>query len=457
MKKIFALISCLAFAVSTPAQEGHFYFSGLLGQLTGEGVKVAPVGTGLPFAIVVADAGAKISPAQFDLRLVSSSIKLQFESLKLGNGHLSGAAKIVNSSGAVVEGVRLDVVSVVEEFQQKDAKGPATRNQAATLASPLFFGDLAKNDSSDAIPFDVSTIKFTPTETTKITINGVVSGLRYAGAYNVKDLENPGEIETDRQGRVYICDVGGSRIVRTNADGGNIETLINLENQCQGVAVDPKSGDIYATTNNSKSVYRFSDAGVAKGSFENDSAPTFLRFDRAGNLFGASSHLFRFANLQPALEIADAAGDDLYTKGFDVDAASGNIWIASGLEKDRSLYRSSADGKIRLKVARGTDWHLGRVDVPQSARVDGQGNVYVAELGEADAKEAARISVFDKTGAFVRVFGRGNRTPDSDKILDGQIYRPTDIAFGANGRIYVACENEAGGYGKNLMLMFEPF
>jgi DNA-binding beta-propeller fold protein YncE len=246
--------------------------------------------------------------------------------------------------------------------------------------------------------------------------------------------------------------------VRTDAEGRNIEVPVKLENQCQGVAVDPKSGDIYATTNNSKSVYHFSNAGAAMQSFDSDEALSFLRFDRKGNLFGAASHVFRFVNGKPSLEISDAAGDDLYTKGFDVDGSNGNVWIASGLEKNRSLYRASSDGKTKQKIASGADWHLGRVDVPDSVRVDAQGNAYVVELGEVDADEAARISIFDKSGALIRVFGRGGRTPDpnKEKLLTGQAYHPTDIAFGANGRIYIAQENDSG-FTRNLMLMFETF
>ncbi|PYS67279.1 MAG: hypothetical protein DMF69_23505, partial [Acidobacteria bacterium] len=276
--------------------------------------------------------------------------------------------------------------------------------------------------------------------------------------FNLKDLDNPGEIETDQQGRLYICDVGRSRIVRTDPEGRNMEVPVKLENQCQGVAVDPKTGDIYTTTNNSKSVYHFSKAGAALQPFESEEALSFLRFDRKGNLFGAGSHVFRFANGKPVLEIAEVAGDDLYTKAFDVDTSSGNIWIASGLEKDRSLYRASSDGKTKQKMASGADWHLGRVDVPESVRIDAQGNVYVVELGEVDTEEPARISIFDKSGSLVRVFGRGGRTPDpnKEKLLTGQAYHPTDIAFGANGRVYIAQEND-NGFTRSLMLMFEAF
>jgi hypothetical protein len=182
------------FIVSLQAQEqtsGHFYCSGALKQLTADGVKIAAVSSGLPFAISLTESGAKISPAQFDLKLpgANAPIKLLFENLKFAGGHLTGNAKIMNTSGAVIEGVRLDVVAVAEEFQSKDAKGNpvlSTRSQPANLDSPLFFGDLANNDSSDAIAVNVSPLKFA-SETTRVTVNGVVSGLRYLGAFNVKD------------------------------------------------------------------------------------------------------------------------------------------------------------------------------------------------------------------------------------------------------------------------------
>jgi len=37
-----------------------------------------------------------------------------------------------------------------------------------------------------------------------------------------------------------------------------------------------------------------------------------------------------------------------------------------------------------------------------------------------------------------------------------QAYHPTDIAFGANGRVYIAQEND-NGFTRSLMLMFEAF
>jgi hypothetical protein len=139
---------------------------------------------------------------------------------------------------------------------------------------------------------------------------------------------------------------------------------------------------------------------------------------------------------------------------MDVDPA-GNMWVVSGLEKDRFLFRIEAGGKKGKRLLAGPDWHLGALDVPQSVRLDPAGNVYVAEQGE-EGTEAARLSVFDKNGRFLRVFGRGGAAPRADEVLPGQVWRPVDLAFGEGGRLYVACAND-GGFSKHLMLMFQPF
>ena len=460
----YKIALCLLVAASAPvprAQEasgGHFYFAGPLARLAADGVEVAPIGSGLPFSLVLSDGGSKVSPAQFDLKVpgASAPLRLAFENLKFAGGRLTGDARITNSTGSVVEGLRLDLVSASEEFQTKDTKGaPAlsTRAQAVSLASPLFFGDLSKGESSDAVPFDASNVRFAP-ETTKVTLSGVVSGLRYAGAFNVPDVSNPAQIDSDAQGRLYLCDVTGNRVVRTDAEGRGAETVARLEDQCLGAAVNPKTGEVYATRANSTDVYTF--AGAAAGRFDGGDYLSFLRFDRRGNFYASGGHVFRFAAGKVALDLKELAGEGLSAKGIDVDAA-GQLWVVSGLEDKRTLFRVAPDGRAAQRVSAGKDWRPGRLDVPESVRVDAAGNAYVAELGEEGA-EAARVTVFDKAGALVRVFGRGGREPqrDADKVLTGQLWRPRDIAFGADGRVYVAQEND-GGFKTDAVLVFQPF
>src|SRR5438876_8371721 len=184
MKNLIIWLLFLICAASSQAQEGngHFLFSGQLNQLLSDGARIAPVTSGLPFAILISENGARVSPAQFDLKIPNAAgpVKLEFENLKFTDGRLTGAAKVTNATGAVIEGVRLDVVSVNEDYKTKGTNGVETllksRAQPFKLASPLFFGDFAKGDVADSIAFNVSNLKL-GVETSKVTVGGVVSGL----------------------------------------------------------------------------------------------------------------------------------------------------------------------------------------------------------------------------------------------------------------------------------------
>ncbi|MBZ5524055.1 MAG: hypothetical protein LAP21_17610 [Acidobacteriia bacterium] len=437
---------------------GHFRFSGPLSQLMAEGSKAAPVANGLPFSILITEGGAKVTLVSGNLKIPGATgpLTLTLDGLKYAGGNVMGSARLANATGSPVEGTRLDISGATEEYKAKDEKGNITvktRHLAVGLPSSLFFGDLGAGEDFDTLPLSAGRISFTP-DTNQITVNGVVSGLRYAGAFDVKDLGAPSAVDTDAQGRIYIGDVNGQRIVRTNSQGRNVEVLAKLEDQLQGMAVNSKTGDLAATRINSKAVYMFSNAGAPKGSFEFDGYVSVLRFDRQGTLYGSQGHVWRFSSQKAALDIGEVAAVELSARGIDVDAA-GNIWIVSGLEQDRHLFRVDSTGKKGVRVASGPGWKPGRLYVPQTVRIDAAGNAYVVELG--DNKEAARISVFSKDGGFIRVFGRGGKTPPpEDKVLVGQLWRPADLAFGPDGKLYVACENDSA-FSTHLMLIFQPF
>ena len=66
----------------------------------------------------------------------------------------------------------------------------------------------------------------------------------------------------------------------------------------------------------------------------------------------------------------------------------------------------------------------------------------------------ALLSVFDKTGHFVRVFGRGAKTPrDGDDVWEGAVGKDLyDAAFGKDGRVYITGDAFGG-----RVLMYQPF
>ncbi|MDE3245865.1 MAG: hypothetical protein KGN80_07225, partial [Acidobacteriota bacterium] len=326
MQRTAAAIAMILSGLAAWAQDGggHFRFSGPLSQFMAPGSIPAPVSAGLPFDIPLGRNGSVPETLSVKLRLPGASgpLSLELSGLNYAAGRLSGTVRLQNTSGAVVEGIRLDVTGATEELTAKDDKGnqvPKTRPQQASLPSPLFFGDLEKGGVSGPLALEVGPLKFTP-ETARITVHGVVSGLRYLGFFDVKGLDSPAAVDVDGKGRVYIADVDGQRIVRTDAEGGHLENLIKLPDQCAGVAVDPRSGEVWASRINAKEIYRFSDAGAEKGSLPCDGYASYLRFDRQGRLYASGGHVFCFANQKAAFEAGQAAGEDLYAKGMDVDS-----------------------------------------------------------------------------------------------------------------------------------------
>lgn len=105
---------------------------------------------------------------------------------------------------------------------------------------------------------------------------------------------------------------------------------------------------------------------------------------------------------------------------------------------DGGVFETPADWKTSRKVTFGPDWRLGRVTNVGALRYDSQGNLFIGENRSDDNNERGRISVFDASGHFVRVFGRGGLKVNSDTRLPGQVGDTMwDIATSPDGRIYV--------------------
>lgn len=457
------MLQCLILGVllAVPSQDTpRFDCFGTMDSLLAGGVKIAPVSKGLPFDITLTNGGSSISSTEFDLKPAGSDkpFHLSLSGLAFSDGHVKGQAEIKNDSGKSIQGVRLDVVTVSETYKATDDQGQPiqkTRSVDARLPSPLSYGDVADGESNGQLPFDVSTIDFKP-ETVSISIHGVVSGVQLARFIHV-DAGSNSQIEVDAAGKIYVSDVSNNCVSRVDGDGSNLVQLCKLPDQCKGMGVNPLTGEVAANCTNFKAIYLFDKDGVDSGKIGEDvleSWSDYQRYDAKGRLWtnsGAAYVMFG-ADRKVSQKIEKFGDFDPTGDRFDV-APDGTLYAVSN--HDTVLVRHP-DGKGGV-FAKGTGDKLGQLFGADSVRVGPDGLVYVAEDGANDTLYGT-VTAFDASGRVVRAFGRGAKKtmPDwPDGYWPAQMFKPSDIAFGKDGSIYVNCASP--GDSGIRVLIYTPF
>jgi len=438
------------------ADNGHYFFSGPLTSFMVEGATVGNSTTGIPFTVVLSDNGSKIAPNDFELKGPGwdNPVHVHFTDASFSGGHLKGKVAFKNESGKVLEGLRLDLSGAKENYE--DHGQAKVRAEAASMPSPLLFSDLQKGDDADAQSIDVSGITFTPS-TKEVDVTFALSGLAYLGNFQPpRDSWNPGQLSTDSQGRVFVTD-HNSGLWRFEPDGTQPQLVAKWGDVTDYAFVDPASGDLIGHESNSHRIIVNSPAGEEKGkvpaSEEFGRWPSWARTNGTGTLYVAEEdHMCIYKSGNKVKDVDAVAGTHIINGDARGEVASdGSIFTYS----DGSIYRTNPDLSEAKKVAFGPDWHLGRVTNVQSLRIDGAGNLYVLEDNAENWAEWPRVSVFDKNGHFVRVFGRASKAPkdSTDEVWDGAVGKTLyDAAFGKDGRVYITCDV---GFGK--VLMFQPF
>ena len=432
-------------AADRPEGAAPFRFSGPLASLMPPGAAPAPHSTGLAFQIRISANGQKIERGPFLLTVPGAPkpFRLTLDGATFAAGTLSGKATIANGSGAPLEGLRLDLVHATETFAGKDATGKAvTATRPRTVAAaPLHFGDLGANEASDALPLVATGLAFGP-ETTQILVHGVVSGLRYE-----RTLANPtacgsGQIEVDDRGTVYLADTCGRRIARL-APSGEI-TGVELPGRTKGFARDARSGRLAASYGTYREIRLIGAEQQVLGTLGEvqglDTVPDFLRFDGKGRLWvEAGGAILRFGETgRLEQRIRSIGGTDLYgILSFDV-APDGTLWVVS----DGALFRLPANGAPGARLV-GPGWRAGELTRPEAPRAAPDGSVWVVEGADPTRGAPERISVFDREGRLVRIFGRGARAPLPGfpaAYHEAQVHQARDLAFGPENRVYVAAQ-----------------
>jgi DNA-binding beta-propeller fold protein YncE len=150
------------------------------------------------------------------------------------------------------------------------------------------------------------------------------------------------------------------------------------------------------------------------------------------------------SNLDPILKFDEngnlvksfGAGMFLFPHGMTVDR-EGNVWVTDGLGKDgkgQQVFKFSPDGKVLLTLGKagvagdGPD----TFNAPSAVAIAPNGDIFVAD-GHG-GKTNSRVVKFDKTGKFIKTWGKKGTAPGDFDI-------PHAIAFDSKGRLFVGDRN----------------
>ncbi len=268
----------------------------------------------------------------------------------------------------------------------------------------------------------------------KITAAGIIStiagtGPSYSyggdgGAATAAALNVPWGVTVDATGNVYIADASNQRIRKINTtgiistvagggssglgDGGQATTaMLHLPT---GVALDA-AGNIYIVDENDNRIRKVTSGGVIT---------TF-----AGGWVGDGGPATTAALFHPAGVATDALG---------------NVYIADA--NYSRVRKVSTSGIITTIAGTGEQGYSGEggqataaeLNYPYAVAVDGQGNVYIADVGNNRIRKVATngvISTFAGTG----VQGYGG---DGNAATTAKFSGPYGIAIDVAGNVYIA-------------------
>jgi len=134
----------------------------------------------------------------------------------------------------------------------------------------------------------------------------------------------------------------------------------------------------------------------------------------------------------------------LFPHGLSVDPA-GNVWVTDGLGKDgkgHQVFKFSPEGKVLMVLGKagvagsGTD----EFNAPSAVLVAPDGDIFVADGHGGNTN--ARIVKFDKTGKFIKTWGKKGSAP-------GEFDGPHTLAMDSRGRLFV------GDRGNNRIQIFD--
>jgi len=203
------------------------------------------------------------------------------------------------------------------------------------------------------------------------------------------ELPSPVALATDGKGNVYVSDSKLAQLFVIRKDAAHASALeldTDLE-QPTGVAIEPKSGDIYLVDTRRHQVLNFNQSGKLKKRFGS-------RGEKAGE--------FNYPTL--------------------IWENKGTLMVTDSLNFRIQLF--DLDGKYRSSFGKAGQ-SSGNQSRPKGVAMDKQGYIYVVDA------LLNNIQLFDKKGRFLMTIGEQGQRP-------GQFWLPSGIHISPQQKIYVA-------------------
>jgi hypothetical protein len=244
---------------------------------------------------------------------------------------------------------------------------------------------VAKSDSTSTQGFATSAFEF---------------GSEGIGAGQFKDTRSIG---IDGEGRIYVGEYTGGRVQVFDRDGKFItQWTVDPKKALLNLGVD-RRGTVYVV--HPSQILRYDGATgnllgeVTKPASNRNEfySDVFVALDGSLYAIGSNSniiHLSPDGEVKGIIKVAEKVGEDVSFDKVAVDG-SGNIYALE--DHQESIFKFSPDGKFINRFG-GKGKGAGQLSSPHNVAVDGQGRVYVSDLGRG-------VQVFDGSGRYLDSFG----------------------------------------------------
>ena len=262
----------------------------------------------------------------------------------------------------------------------------------------------AVQHTTDAVStsFPGQTSTATPQPTPGFATAALEFGSEGIGASQFKDARS---IAVDGDGRIYVGEYSLGRVQVFDAQGKFLtQWMVDPKKALLNLAVDRK-GIVYVV--HPSAILRYDGATgnllgeVAKPASNRYESyyDAFVALDGSLYAIGNYSSIIRIGadgEVKSVIDVKQKVGDNVRFSKLAVD---GNGYIYALADHEYSVYKFAPDGRFINKFG-GQGKEAGQLQSPHNIATDGQGRVYVSDLGRG-------VEVFDNNGRYIASFGNG--------------------------------------------------